>query len=176
MDKRELRHSIRQQKALTTAAQRLRWSDCICRQLLSHQHICEGRCILLFYPLPDEPDITPVIKTLHEEGKTVLLPVVTGPETMEIRHYEGEQQMESGALGTSHPIGSVYSGTIDIAVIPGVAFDRVGNRMGRGRGYYDRFLASKPDIHTIGVAFPFQVLDHIPHNENDHPMDEIITA
>lgn len=176
MDKRQLRHSIKSLHSLTTADERRQWSECICQRLLSHPAVSEATHVLLFHPLSDEPDIRPVINTLHAEGKTILLPVVTGPETMEIRRYEGEQQMESGALGTSHPTGSVYSGIIDIAVIPGVAFDRKGNRMGRGRGYYDRFLASEPYIRTIGTAFPFQVLEDIPHDENDHPMDEIITA
>ena len=66
---------------------------------------------------------------------------------------------------------------IDLAIIPGMAFDKEGNRLGRGKGYYDRLLQQLRDctIYKIGICFDFQFLDHIPTEPHDIPVDEVIT-
>ena len=69
---------------------------------------------------------------------------------------------------------NVDSSDIDTAIIPGIAFDRKGHRLGRGKGYYDRFLADTPYIYKIGVCFDFQKVDHVPHSAHDVRMDEVL--
>ena len=63
--------------------------------------------------------------------------------------------------------------SIDLAVIPGMAFTLDGERLGRGKGYYDRLLAKMPMVYKLGLCFPFQILDAIPTDENDVLMDEV---
>jgi len=181
MDKKTIRTIIRERKATVNAIEHGQWSAAICQKLLNHAKVTKAETVLLFYPLSDEPDIRPVIEALHNAGKRVLLPVVTGPESMVLRCYNGEDMMENGSLGTLHPQGEEYTeiASIDVAIIPGVAFDRQGNRMGRGKGYYDRFLSSveaSAQVYLIGICFPFQILESIPTDDYDIPMDEVVTA
>ena len=74
------------------------------------------------------------------------------------------------------PVGEPFTNyhLIDVALIPGVAFDAVGHRLGRGRGYYDRFLSAHTDIYKIGVCFDFQKVPEVPADEQDVPVDEVI--
>ena len=86
--------------------------------------------------------------------------------------------MEAGAYGIMEPEGPAFTAydDIDLIIIPGVAFDVKHNRLGRGKGYYDRFLPLIPDTYKIGVCFPFQMTTSIPAEEHDIRMDEIITS
>ena len=95
---------------------------------------------------------------------------------MELRRYTGPSDLAIGAYNIMEPTGEVYDDykEIDLAVIPGVAFDAEGNRMGRGKGYYDRFLPLVPQAYKLGVCFPFQKVDSIPTDEHDIRMDEVI--
>lgn len=81
-------------------------------------------------------------------GKHILLPRVTGEGTMELRRYTGPSDLAQGAYNIMEPTGEVFDNytDINIAVIPGVAFDKDGNRMGRGKGYYDRLLHKLANI------------------------------
>ena len=74
------------------------------------------------------------------------------------------------------PTGEVFTDydAIDVAIIPGMAFDEAGHRLGRGKGYYDRFLARVPNLYKIGLCFSWQVVPHIPCDEHDIRMDRII--
>ena len=74
------------------------------------------------------------------------------------------------------PVGKPFTAfkEIDVAVVPGMSFDMRGNRLGRGKGYYDRFLPKIPQAYKIGVCFPFQKLPGIPADENDMKVDEVI--
>ena len=85
--------------------------------------------------------------------------------------------MQAGAqFGIGEPTGTVFDRLeeIDMIVVPGVAFDRRGNRMGRGRGFYDRLLSTTPTAYKVGVAFDFQMFDAIPVEPFDMPMDKVI--
>ena len=136
--------------------------------------------ILAYWPLPDEVDIRPLIDQLVAEGKTVVLPKVTGDETMELRCYTSRTDLQEGAFHIMEPIGEPFTdyGQIEVALIPGMAFDAVGHRLGRGKGYYDRFLstflsplATRPLPLKIGVCFPFQRVAKVPSEEHDVLMD-----
>jgi 5-formyltetrahydrofolate cyclo-ligase len=121
-------------------------------------------------------DVRPLIDQLVAEGHTVLLPKVTGDETMELRRYTSRADLAEGAFHIMEPIGEPFTdySLIDVALVPGMAFDAAGHRLGRGRGYYDRFLAAHGGIHTIGVCFPFQRVAAVPVEEHDVVMDEVI--
>ena len=128
--------------------------------------------ILLFWPLPGEVDLRSLIESTT---KRIVLPVVVG-DNLILREYSPEF-MSIGKFGIHEPderAREVAPEEIDFAVIPGVAFDRCGNRLGRGKGFYDRLL---PALHCpkCGVAFSYQIFDDIPVDPWDIPMDAVVT-
>ena len=131
--------------------------------------------ILAYWPLPDEVDIRPLLDHLVAEGKTVLLPRVTGDDSMELRRYTSREDLQEGAFHIMEPTGPLFADDqqIQLALVPGMAFDAAGHRLGRGKGYYDRFLAPRPHIYKIGVCFPFQRVGTVPVDDHDVVMDEV---
>ena len=130
---------------------------------------------MAYWPLPDEVDIRPLIDRMLAKGKTVLLPKVTGDETMELRRYASAADLAEGAFHIMEPAGEPFAdyGLIDIVLVPGMAFDAAGHRLGRGRGYYDRFLTGLT-CYKIGICFPFQRVAEVPVDAHDVVMDEVI--
>lgn len=151
------------------------WSAMACTSLHAALRPFLSSPILAYWPLPDEVDIRPLIDALVAEGATVLLPTVTGADTMELRRYTSRDDLREGAFRIMEPVGEPFSdyNQIGAALIPGMAFDAAGHRLGRGRGYYDRFLAAAPPHwHKIGVCFPFQHVAQVPTEPHDISMDE----
>ena len=156
------------------------WSAEIVEKLW--QQIGESRVVMAFWPLPDEVDVRPLIDRLVAEGRTVVLPKVTGDKTMELRRYTSQADLSEGAFHILEPVGEPFVDyeQIDVALVPGVAFDAAGHRLGRGRGYYDRFLAEhlapRPSPlapRLIGVCFPFQRVAVVPVDAHDVVLDQI---
>jgi 5-formyltetrahydrofolate cyclo-ligase len=199
MRKDELRQQIRQIKRQFTPQQLEELSLPIVARLRERLiglelHIPDngvGDVIVAYYPLPDEVDISPLLDELVSAGKTVLLPKVTGGTTMELRRYTGRQNLREGAFGIMEPVEENHGdcscdssvakimGTVPVILVPGLAFDAAGHRLGRGRGYYDRFLSSLFTSHfslstSIGVCFDFQKVPEVPTDEHDVPVDEVI--
>lgn len=143
-------------------------------RLQNHPRFRAARTILLYHSLPDEVYTHGLIDTI--EGKTLLLPRVTGEGTMELRVYSGKDDLAEGAFHIMEPCGAPFGnyGSIDLAVVPGMAFDAAGNRLGRGKGYYDRLLPDIPQAYKIGICFPFQVVDNVPTEPTDIAMDEVV--
>lgn len=175
MLKPEIRRAVRSLKRQYSKEQLEEMSLEIVEKLLAHPQVQSSRAILLYSPLPDEVDVSPMLDTLA--GKTVLLPKVTGDTSMELRLYTGMEGLSAGAFGIMEPTGEVFSDyqSIDLAVVPGMAFDAEGHRLGRGRGYYDRLLAQLPNVYKIGVCFSFQLMEAIPADMTDVPMDEVVS-
>ncbi len=133
--------------------------------------------LLLYYPLSDEVDVQPLIQMAHLAGRRVLLPVVVGDD-LELRVYQGENSLRAGAYNIMEPVGPLFPpeaySQIEMAIVPGMAFDASGHRLGRGKGYYDRLLPLLPQAYKIGVCFPFQFLTEIPFQEHDVAMNEVV--
>lgn len=140
--------------------------------------LAEAQTIMAYYSLPDEVNTHALIDELVAEGKTVLLPKVTGADTMELRRYTGRADLQEGAYHILEPVGEPFTdlSAIDLILVPGLAFDAAGHRLGRGRGYYDRFLHSKnrPYYVKIGVCFDFQKVDEVPVDAHDIAMDKVV--
>lgn len=176
LDKNELRQEIRLQKRSRSLFQLASESAAITRRLMVHPKVKGARCVMLYHALPDEVDTHELIKMLKADGKTIVLPKVTGDESMELRLYRGEEDLKEGAFHIMEPTGPRFEDVqlIDVALVPGMSFDMENNRLGRGKGYYDRFLKQMPHIYKIGICYGFQKRQHIPVTENDVKMDEII--
>ena len=161
------------------------------RRMLSHEQVAsdsaqiieqieqmsafrDAKVVMMYYPVHNEVDLRPLL-TKYAGQKTFVLPV-THRHSMEVRPYDGEDMMKKGRLGVPEPQTFTYNGPIDLMLIPGVVFDMHCHRIGRGGGYYDKFLAKHPYAKKIGVCYAFQVKRHtIPHTWRDHKMDRIVT-
>ena len=178
MTKEELRRSVRRLKQQYTPAQLEELSLPVIARL--RPRLVEAQTILAYYSLPDEVCTHQLIDELIAEGKTVLLPKVLDAGRMELRRYTGPHDLTEGAYGIMEPVGEPFTdyALIDIALIPGMAFDAAGHRLGRGRGYYDRFLNSQWSMVNgqwlIGLCFDFQKVPVLPSDDHDIPVDIVI--
>lgn len=129
--------------------------------------------ILMYHSLPDELSTHAFLKKWCGRKK-FFLPRVNGVD-LDILPYE-QSRLELGSFHIEEPQGddTVSPDEIELIVVPGVAFDRMGNRLGRGKGFYDRLL-STTKASTIGVGYDFQLLDELPTEEHDVPLDLVIT-
>ena len=171
--KQSLREQMRETGRLYLL-QKQRFSEEIVNKL---QHRLIGvRMVLAYWPLPDEVDLRPLLHALISDGCTVLLPKVIDNENMELRRYTSATDLAEGAFHIQEPIGEPFTDyeQIDVALIPGMAFDAAGRRLGRGRGYYDRFLSAHPHLYKIGICFPYQRVAEVPAEEHDVVMDEVV--
>ncbi len=144
-------------------------------KLEQHPRFKAAHTVLLYYSLGDEVQTHEFVEKWHRQ-KNILLPVVKG-DVLELRRYTGKDSLHIGeAYHIEEPTGEAFTdyGQIEFAVIPGVSFDKQGNRLGRGKGYYDRLL---PLLHTynIGICYDFQVSEEIPTEPFDRKMDEVWT-
>ena len=174
----EKKKELRRQVALWKTQHKpsaTRQSAEIVAALEAHPAFRAANTILLYHSLKDEVDTHAFIRKWSRE-KRILLPVVTGDD-LELRLYTGPEDLTIGAYGIEEPTGALFTdySAIDLIVVPGVAFDRNGNRLGRGKGYYDRLLPRIPSAYKIGICFPFQLVDEVPAEPFDIRMDEIIT-
>lgn len=176
-DKQALRHLIRQRKQQHTTAQRQLWSRDICEQLLRHPRMQAADTVMLYYSLPDEVDTHTLVDSLVAAGKEVLLPKVLDGENMEARRYTGPADLAEGCLHLLEPVGAAFTdlASVPLIIVPGLSFDSNGHRLGRGRGYYDRFLSQLPQAWKIGVCFSFQRVDSVPVSATDVVMDEVVS-
>jgi len=170
MTKDSLRRYVRAQKRQYTAEQLAAMSEGICSRVLASAEWQEAGTLLLYYPLADEVDVRPLIEDAFENGKRVLLPVCKGDE-LELRLYEGAASLTEGAFGIMEPTGLLFAPEdypdIQLALVPGMAFDSMGHRLGRGKGYYDRLLPKLTETRLLGICFPFQLLDVVPAEAHD---------
>lgn len=176
MLKKELRQEIRDIKRQFTSEQLSELSLDVIRRLLIHPLMISAETVLMYYSLPDEVNTHEAIDTLLNTGKTVILPAVADDKNMGLRYYRGTQDLISGSYNIMEPNGALFTTyeNIDVAVVPGMSFDSHGNRLGRGKGYYDRFLSKIPNAYKIGICFDFQKKELIPTGPYDIRMDEII--
>ncbi|MFA8451305.1 MAG: 5-formyltetrahydrofolate cyclo-ligase [Bacteroidales bacterium] len=172
--KRLLRAEIRQRKAEIPFEEKKIISAKIWKELEELEIFKKAKCILFYWSMSDEVHTHDFIDSCVSEKK-IILPSVDGDRLL-LRQYRGKQDLIPGDIyRIPEPSGPVFKeiDKIDLIVVPGVAFDSEGNRMGRGRAYYDKLLRSKT-CPKIGVGFKIQILDEIPHDELDVKMDIII--
>jgi len=182
MRKQELRNEIRRAIDALSAAYREKASAVICSKILSSDEYRNSRTILLYVPLPDEVDITPVIEQAIRDRKEVALPVIDGSQ-MIFRRVDTlwKGKLKAGALNVSEPIDTcnelVLSSRKKVLIItPGRAFSTQGVRLGRGAGYYDRFFSSEgAEGVRIAAAFDLQITDMVPYEPHDLPVHIIYT-
>lgn len=172
--KHVLRKEIVEAKKRFSAEQLRDFSNEVIQTLELTSLFQQAQNVLSYYSLGDEVD-THQLMSDYAHSKRFVLPVVRGEDLL-LKEFRLGQKMKKGDLGISEPEGGdefVDFDSIDLIIVPGVAFDRKLNRLGRGKGYYDRLL-SQLKSPKIGICFDFQLLESIPVEDWDIKMDMIV--
>ena len=169
-----LRAIIEQRRRMLSPEEVKADSEAIISQIEQMSVFRDAQTVMIYYPIHNEVDLRPLLAK-YEGQKTFLFPV-THRHSMEVRPYDGEDMMMKGRLGVPEPQTPTYKGHIDLILVPGVVFDKHRHRIGRGGGYYDKFLAKQLTAKTIGICYAFQLKRHdIPHLATDKRMDRVVT-
>ena len=173
MKKDEIRRRVRAQKSMLTEYERRQAADDVFEQLEQLAAFIMSEHILMYNSLPDELSTHSFLDKWHG-SKHFYLPRVNGVN-LDILPYE-QTSLQLGAFHIEEPQGdeTVSIDDIEMVVVPAMAYDRQGNRVGRGKGYYDRLLADSKAI-KIGVAYDCQLVDEIDTDSFDQPVDIVIT-
>jgi 5-formyltetrahydrofolate cyclo-ligase len=175
--KDRLRARIRAELARISPAVRAVESIDLCRRL--KPQLASAQTILFFAPLPDELDVWPLLEELLLAGKTCALPSFDRDHSI----YRARQVADlakdivAGPFGIREPVPAgieIPLDRFDLMLVPGLAFDRQGHRLGRGRGFYDRLLEKTSGV-KCGIGYDHQVLEEIPTEPHDVPMDFMVT-
>lgn len=176
MDKQELRRQIRAAKKAVPFCDKLRRSAPIMARVEQLPQFQQADTVLLYWSMDDEVQTHDFVNRWYDR-KRILLPCVDGND-LRLRQYTGPACLVAGEqFGIGEPTGEEFSDydSIQLIVVPGVAFDRQNNRMGRGRGFYDRLLKNASNAFKVGVAFDFQVVPLVPTEPFDVPMDAVVS-
>lgn len=177
MTKKELRKQVRELKCHYSPDALIEMSQSIVNALTSYIIKKDGiKTILLYHSMPDEVYTHDIIQELINHGKVVLLPTVVGAE-LELHEFVSNDNCHiENTYSIQESDGPLFTDydSIDLAIIPGMAFTKKGHRLGRGKGFYDRLLP-KIKCPLLGLAFPFQIVDTIPCEEHDVLLDYVIS-
>ena len=173
MDKKTLRQQIRTLKKQFSREELLAQSEQILKRVATHPRFLHAEKVMLYASLPDEVQTLDFIETWRNR-KTIILPTVVGDDIIPVELADNVTFAE-GDFHIPEPQSHPYTGGFDLIVVPGMAFDSNGHRLGRGKGYYDRFLAQHPNVYTIGICFDFQLLPEVPSEPHDRIIDEVIS-
>lgn len=175
-EKHELRRLMKVRLGEYSAEDLARMSARVVERVEGHPLFQEARVVMAYWPMSSEPDVRPLLE--RWAGRKELLLPVTGEEGLRLKRYEGTGRMRQGKYGIWEPDADEWWDAmeqIDLVIVPGVAFDREGNRLGHGMAYYDRFLRPLA-ARRMGVCFPFQLLDAVPHDALDCRMDVLLSS
>jgi 5-formyltetrahydrofolate cyclo-ligase len=172
--KAELRKEITDLKKQISPEQKQQEARAIFGKVETLPEFKSAENILLYWSTSDELPTHEIIEKWSNR-KQIILPTVVGDKLI-LKPYMPGENMKKGALGIWEPdTADNFNGDIDLIIIPGIAFDSDKNRLGRGKAFYDRFLANKRLV-KIGVGFDLQLLPRIPSEKSDIKMDKVITA
>jgi len=151
-------------------------SQKIQRALLALPEVEAARSFFVYVSCRAEPRTRELIEHWWSQGKIVAVPKVLSSTLMEPRVLTDWTQLQPGPLGILAPTDSTaLAEELEVCITPGLAFTTHGDRLGRGRGHYDRFLEHHPSMLVIGLAFENQIVPSIPTEAHDRPMDMIVT-
>ena len=177
--KATLRKTVRARVAAISPAARATASGELSQRLLRSEFWASAKTALLYAPMPDEPDIWPLVEAALVEGKIVALPRFLDAQS----HYAAacvrdlKSDLQAGKFGIREPVKSCTPmpfADVNLVLVPAIAFDLRGRRLGRGKGYYDRLLTEISGT-KCGVAFDEQMVEEIPFETHDQQMDWIAT-
>lgn len=157
------------------AAKAAAMSKKICKRLFTVKEYRDAKSVFVYMAQGNEPDTSAIIESAVAEGKTVAVPVCLPDTRMLACRYEPGMEMRLNEFGIYEPVELKSITSVDVALMPGLAFDESMHRLGRGAGYYDRWLKLYGGIFKIGLAFEEQIVDSVPYDNMDVKMDIIVT-
>jgi 5-formyltetrahydrofolate cyclo-ligase len=182
-EKAELRKSIRRRRSALTAEERRTLDELINRHLLDYASRARPGTIAAFAAFDGEPDVEPALRQLDADGVRLALPVIeegTGRSTIGFRQWLPASQMAPNRYGIPEPVGTLELrlSEIDLALLPLVAWDESGGRLGMGASFYDRLFepfAALAKPLRMGVAYEIQKADHLPLDPWDVRLHSVLT-
>lgn len=177
MDKKELRKAIRLKKKAMTQEEIESRSARLGELFRQSQPYKEAESIYFYLPYNQEVRTVPMLLQALKDGKKVAVPKVYGEE-MKFISIKDLSQIADGYMGIPEPTVDepVARDTHALILMPGLAFDRDGHRIGYGGGFYDKFLAAEPEHPTVALCYDFQMLSHVETEEFDIPVDLVLWA
>ena len=149
-----------------------------CRRVASLPELVGVGCVALFASLPDEPSTHPLFEVLRGRQARCLLPRIAASNQLEFCELSHWEDLSAGRYGVLEPpagSGAVSLSEAEVVVVPGMAFDEAGGRLGRGGGYYDRTLARVEYRFVVGLALEAKIVEQVPRGERDRLVDAVVT-
>lgn len=177
MDKKALREQIRAAKRGMTLQQIEDASQDLCRQFLQTDAYRIAQTIYGYLPYNQEVRTVPLLEQALRDGKKVAVPKVYGDE-MQFIYMTDLSAVEKGYAGIPEPIADepIANDPHALVLMPGLAFDPQGHRIGYGGGFYDKFLHREPEHPTVALCYGFQMVDHLETEDHDIPVDVVLWA
>lgn len=177
MNKQELRRAIRERKRAMTEEEIVERSNALAEKFYNTPAYQAASTIYGYLPYNQEVRTIPMLQRALDEGKRVAVPKVYGEE-MRFIYLEDLTQVSKGYAGIPEPIADapVADDKRALVLMPGLAFDPQGHRIGYGGGFYDRFLAQEPHHPTLALCYEFQMQAHLDTEEFDIPVDTVLWA
>ena len=177
MNKQELRKAIRARKRAMTEEEIERRSRSLCQKFLESDAYRACRTLYGYLPYNQEVRTVPILAQALADGKQVAVPKVYGDD-MKFIVLTDLTQVSRGYAGIPEPIADepVAEDETALVLMPGLAFDPQGQRIGYGGGFYDKFLSREPNHPTLALCYEFQMVEHLETEEFDIPVDTVIWA
>jgi len=179
LTKAQLRNRILLRLKTQKEEQRNHKSNIIKNKLFKTAAFKKAKTVMFYIAFDGEVNTDEMIKQARQQGKQVVVPVCKQNRRINPCRFKSGTRLMRGPYGIREPRPQrpIKLKDLELVIVPGVAFDKKGNRLGRGRGYYDRFLARlSAKIVTVGLAFDFQVLPSVPATSEDTGVDRVIFA
>ncbi|MEJ0026907.1 MAG: 5-formyltetrahydrofolate cyclo-ligase [Rhizomicrobium sp.] len=171
MSKPDLRAAARRHRTTLTRAD---FTETIAR-FAGDIAVAPGAVVAGYFPFRDEADPRALMAALAAKGHRLALPSVEPGRPLTFRAWKMGDAMHASAFGIPEPLPSAPEAVPDLVLVPLLAFDTTGHRLGYGGGFYDRTLAALKDVTAIGVAYAGQEVAALPREAHDHPLDAVIT-
>ena len=177
MDKKALRAQIRAQKRAMTEEEICRRSEALGQLFRQSALYINAKTIYGYLPYNQEVRTVPMLEQAMKDGKRVAVPKCYGEE-MRFIYMDDLSKVEKGYANIPEPIADdpVADDKTALVLMPGMAFTKDGKRMGYGGGFYDKFLAAEPDHPTVALCYDFQMVEDLPTEEYDIPVDCVLWA
>ncbi|RLQ23475.1 5-formyltetrahydrofolate cyclo-ligase [Seongchinamella sediminis] len=176
LSKAVIRRDMRSRRRALPASKRQQAAEAVTRQLASLALWQRARRIAVYHANDGEIDPTPLVRDLRRAGKTPYLPIIQTDSSLRFAAWEADQPLIDNRFGIPEPGGkSLPASALDIILLPLVAWDLRGNRLGMGGGFYDRALESAADVIKMGLAYDCQQLPALPSQPWDVPLDFVVT-
>ena len=177
MDKKQLRDQIRQRKRAMTETEITEKSAALAQKFLATPLYKQAKTLYGYLPYNQEVRTVPILEQALADGKQVAVPKIYG-DTMRFILLPDLSKVEKGYSGIPEPIADepIAADETALVLMPGLAFDPKGNRMGYGGGFYDKFLEAEPGHPTVALCYDFQMLPHLDTEAHDIPVDLVLWA